>query len=91
MTPEQKAEYIETREYEAAERRNIAHDKLRVQKANCSYHGHIWVVQGRGFSGRDLRLMQKDPYWFPKHASSLDFACITARDLRDEMRRAGYY
>ncbi len=89
MTPEQKAEYIETREYEAAERRNIMHDKLRVQKANCKYQGLIWVVQGRGFTNRDRARMKRDPYWFPKYASSLDFACITSRDLRDMFRRAG--
>jgi hypothetical protein len=90
MSPEQKAEYIEVREYEAAERRNIQHDKLRAQKMACKYHGYIWVVQGRGFSGRDRRLMEKDPYWFPKHASQLDFACISQDDFRNIMRRAGY-
>ena len=83
MSPEEKAEYIETRNYEAQERRDIMHDKLRQQKASCSYYGFIWVVQGRGFTSQDLRRMKKDPYWFPKYASRLDFACITGRDLQN--------
>ena len=89
MSPEQKAEYVEQKQYEAIVRRDIMHDKLRIKKSNCKYSGLIWVVQGRGFTGHDRRRMAADPTWFPKHATSLDFACITGRQLRDELRRVG--
>ena len=90
MSPEQKAEYIEKQEYEANDRRNIRHDKLRQKKISCAYYGYIWVVQGRSFTNRDRVRMKKDPSWFPKHANALDFACITARDLQNMLNRAGY-
>jgi len=89
MTPEQKSEYIEQKRYEAADRRAALHDELARNKAYCKAAGKIWIVNSRGFSGGDRRRMENDPFWFPRNASMLDFGCITTRELRDEMRRAG--
>ncbi len=89
MSPEQKAEYIETKKYEAQARRDIVHDTLRIQKSNCSIRGKIWMIQGRGFTSSDRRRMDKNPDWFPKHANRLDFACLTLRELRDWLRGQG--
>ncbi len=88
MSPEQKAEYIETKKYEATARRDVMHDKLRAQKANCSARGLIWIEQGRNFTYWDRMQMKKDPTWFPKHATPLDFACATSREVRDMVDRA---
>ncbi len=88
MSPEQKAEYIEQREYEATARRDVIHDVLRAQKSNCEARGFIWWVQGRGFTYHDRRHMDRDPNWFPKHANRLDFACTTQSEMRDILRES---
>lgn len=86
MTPEQAEAYEVKAEYAREDRRIKRHDEIFAARASCKAHNMVWWTVN--VSSFDVRRMSRDPNWLPKNASTLDFACTTARDASRIVNRA---
>ena len=85
MTTAQAEAYHVKATYEREDRRIKRHDEIFAARNLCKAHGYVWWISN--FSTFDIRRMDRNPNWLPRHAYLHDFACMSPRDTVDAVKR----
>lgn len=92
MTPDEAEAYKVKAEYERQDYLIQKNESIIAARTRCKATNSVWIADG--FSPLEHRKMKRDPLWIPRHASHLDFACMTQSDFRlmmdRQMRRMRY-
>ena len=84
MTPDEKAAFLEQREYERQAKRERERDEIRAYIQTCKQSStHTMVYDGP----QSARRPRRGEVFIPRHARISDYHCMRDSDLREWLRR----